>query len=147
MTTLVLDPANRSAGTLAPDGVLREPQANTPASLGPRPNVTLPSARAIVVQTWKLDNNISWYGPGFNGHGGACGMFGPNGLGPEDIGVAHRTLPCGTRVTFRYNGVTVVTYVKDRGPYVDGRTWDMTRGLCLALQHCFTGGGVYYKIG
>ena len=146
MTTLVLDPAYRSAGSLASDGVLREPRPNA-AALAPRPDINLPAARAIVVETWKLDNNISWYGPGFNGNGGACGMFGANGLGPEDIGVAHRTLPCGTKVTFRYNGRTVVTTVKDRGPYVPGRTWDMTRGLCEALGHCFTGGGVYYRIG
>jgi rare lipoprotein A (peptidoglycan hydrolase) len=147
MTTLVLDPANRSDGSLAFDGVLREPQPNAAATFAPRPDVNLPAAKAIVVETWKYDGNISWYGPGFWGNGGACGMFGANGLGPEDIGVAHRTLPCGTKVTFRYNGRTVVTYVKDRGPYVAGRIWDMTRGLCEALGHCFTGGGVYYKIG
>ena len=147
MTTLVLDPANRSAGTLALDGLLREPRPNASSTSVPRPIVNLPAAKAIILETWKLDNNISWYGPGFNGHKGACGMFGENGLGPEDVGVAHKTLPCGTKVTFRYNGRTVVTYVKDRGPYVPGRIFDMTRGLCEALQHCFTGGGVYYKIG
>src|SRR5215213_70660 len=147
MTTLALDPANRSAGALAIDGLLRESRAGAPATAVPRPIVTLPAAKAIIVETWKLDNNISWYGPGFNGRAGACGMFGDNGLGPEDIGVAHKTLPCGTKVTFRYNGRTVVTYVKDRGPYVPGRIFDMTRGLCEALHHCFTGGGVYYRIG
>ena len=147
MTTLVLDPANRSAGTLALDGLLREPRPNAPASTLPRPTVNLPLAKALVVETWKLDNNISWYGPGFYGHNGACGMFGANGFDKTDIGVAHRTLPCGTKVTFRYNGVTVVTRVVDRGPYVPGRIFDMTRGLCDALNHCFTGGGVYYRIG
>ena len=147
MTTLALDPAFRSAGTLAIDGVLREPQPNAPAALTERPILNLPSARAIVVETWKLDNNISWYGPGFYGNGGACGMFGSNGLDRGDIGVAHRTLPCGTKVTFKYNGRVVVTYVKDRGPYVAGRIFDMTRGLCEALRHCFTGGGVWYRIG
>ena len=147
MTTLVLDPANRSAGSLAFDGVLREPRPNAAATFGPRPDVTVPAARAIVVETWKYDGNISWYGPGLWGNGGACGMFGSDGLTPEDVGIAHRTLPCGTKVTLRYNGRTVVTQVKDRGPYVDGRTWDMTRGLCDLLRHCFTGGGVYYKIG
>ena len=148
MTTLALDPAFRSAGSLASNEVLREPQSNTRAS-APRPDVNTASAKAIVVavETWKLDNNISWYGPGFYGNGGACGMYGANGLDKGDIGVAHRTLPCGTRVTFRYNGRTVVTTVKDRGPYVSGRIFDMTKGLCEALGHCFTGGGVYYKIG
>lgn len=146
MTTLALDPAFRSAGSLASNEVLREPQANTRA-FAPRPDVKAASAKAIVVETWKLDNNISWYGPGFYGNGGACGMYGANGLDNQDIGVAHRTLPCGTKVTFRYNGRTVVTTVKDRGPYVAGRIFDMTKGLCEALGHCFTGGGVYYRIG
>jgi hypothetical protein len=30
---------------------------------------------------------------------------------------------------------------------VAGRTWDMTKGLCTLLDHCFTGGGVYWKLG
>ena len=147
MTTPLLDPANRSAGNLEFDGVLMEPQANAPGTAAPRAKVDLPSVKPIVQVSWHLDNNISWYGPGFYGRNGACGMFGSNGLDPGDIGVAHRTLPCGTKVTFRYGGRTVTTRVVDRGPYVAGRTWDMTRGLCLALGHCFTGGGVYWRIG
>jgi len=149
MTTLVLDPANRSAGSLAIDGVLREPRPNAATTLAQRAIVNLPTSKALVqeVNAWKLDNNISWYGPGFWGHNGGCGMFGADGLQPDDVGVAHRTLPCGTKVTMRYNGVTVVTRVVDRGPYVGGRIFDMTKGLCTLLHHCFTGGGVYYKIG
>jgi hypothetical protein len=147
MTTPLLDPANRSAGSLEIDGVLQEPQANAPGAPAPRPNVDLPSVKPIVQVTWHLDNNISWYGPGLWGRGGACGMFGSDGLQDNDVGVAHRTLPCGTKVTFRYNGVTVTTRVVDRGPYVAGRTWDMTKGLCTLLRHCFTGGGVYWRLG
>ncbi|HUQ43226.1 MAG TPA: septal ring lytic transglycosylase RlpA family protein [Candidatus Limnocylindria bacterium] len=147
MTMPLLDHAIQSAGRLDAEAPLREPLAVRLGPPAPRAQPEMRAAKAILVETWKLDNNISWYGPGFNGNGGACGMFGANGLGPEDIGVAHRTLPCGTRVTFRYNGRTVVTQVKDRGPYVDGRQFDMTRGLCEALRHCFTGGGVYYRIG
>ena len=55
------------------------------------------------------------------------------------VGVAHRTLPCGTLVTFRYKGRVVTVPVVDRGPYVAGRTWDLTRGACVLLDHCFTG--------
>jgi hypothetical protein len=148
MTTLSLDPANRSAGSLAPDGLLREPGAQPAATFGPRAAVDLPPANAIVqaVSVWKFDPNISWYGPGFYGHGGACGMLGPEGLTKETIGVAHRTLPCGTKVTFKYNGRIVVARVIDRGPYVAGRIFDMTHGLCAALNHCFTG-TIWYKIG
>lgn len=145
MTTPLLDPAYRSAGNLDAEGVLREPQSDV-ATVSTRPVVNLPDPKAIVKLAWRLDSNISWYGPGLWGRSGACGMFGPDGLQPDDVGVAHRTLPCGTKVTFRYNGVTVTTRVVDRGPYVAGRTWDMTKGLCTLLNHCFTGGGVYYIV-
>jgi rare lipoprotein A (peptidoglycan hydrolase) len=36
---------------------------------------------------------------------------------PEHIGVAHRTLPIGTLVEFRRNGVTQLAVVNDRGPW------------------------------
>jgi len=42
------------------------------------------------------------------------------------LGVANKTLPCGTQVTLRYGGRTVRVPVIDRGPYVGGRTWDLT---------------------
>jgi hypothetical protein len=144
MATTNLDPSHASDGRLELDAVLREP-APIAGDLPPRPDGSVPAARAIVSSPWILDSNISWYGPGFYGHNGACGMV-PGGIQRDTVGVAHRTLPCGTRVAFRYNGVTVVAQVIDRGPYVSGRTWDMTRGLCDLLHHCFTGGGVYYRV-
>ena len=55
------------------------------------------------------------------------------------VGVAHRTLPCGTLVAFTYGGRTVIAPVIDRGPYVAGLVWDLSGGLCVALRHCFTG--------
>ena len=148
MTTPVLDPDLASEGSLIADAALREPGLVLPGTAAARPG-HLPATKAIIQIIWHLDNNISWYGPGFYGvnHKGACGMFGADGFQNNDVGVAHRTLPCGTRVTFRYNGVTVTTRVVDRGPYVAGRTWDMTRGLCELLHHCFTGGGVYWHLG
>ncbi len=86
---------------------------------------------------WRFDPDISWYGPGFYGSGTACGQTYTRSI----MGVAHRTLPCGTLVTFRNpaNGRQVTVPVIDRGPYVSGRTWDMSRGLCEYLGHCFTG--------
>ena len=65
----------------------------------------------------------------------------------EIVGVAHRTLPCGTKVTFRNpaNGRVVTAPVIDRGPYVSGRYWDLSGGLCLALGHCYTG-SIYWKL-
>jgi rare lipoprotein A (RlpA)-like double-psi beta-barrel protein len=78
---------------------------------------------------------VSWYGPGFYGKRTACGLAYTRDI----VGVAHRTLPCGTRVTFRNGGRVVTTTVIDRGPYVAGRNWDLSAGLCTALAHCYTG--------
>jgi hypothetical protein len=139
------DPYDRSAGSLAAAAVIVEAQPL--ATLQPRPVVADPRSVPVTVQKWHLDSNISWYGPGFYGNAGACGMMGSSGMTEDTVGVAHRTLPCGTKVTFRYQGWTVTTMVIDRGPYVSGRTWDMTHGLCELLHHCFTGGGVYWHLG
>lgn len=94
-----------------------------------------------IVNLWRWDPDISWYGPGMYGELTACGVI----LTTTVIGVAHRTLPCGTLVQFRWNGITVNARVIDRGPYVAGRTWDMTAGLCAALRHCWTG-PISYRI-
>jgi rare lipoprotein A (peptidoglycan hydrolase) len=66
--------------------------------------------------------NASYYGPGLYGNGMACGGT----LLPRTLGVAHKTLPCGTMVTLRYRGRTVTVPVVDRGPYVAGRDFDLT---------------------
>jgi rare lipoprotein A len=49
------------------------------------------------------------------------------------FGVANKTLPCGTKVQFRYGGRTVMATVDDRGPYVAGRTWDLGQSTRAAL--------------
>jgi rare lipoprotein A len=72
----------------------------------------------------------SWYGPGLYGNKTACGVV----LRPDTIGVAHRSLPCGTTVKFVYQGHTLVTQVIDRGPYVKGRSWDLTAAASEALE-------------
>ncbi len=64
----------------------------------------------------------SYYGPGLYGNGVACGGT----LEPGTLGVANKTLPCGTRVKLRYHGRTVTVPVIDRGPYVAGRDYDLT---------------------
>jgi rare lipoprotein A len=49
------------------------------------------------------------------------------------FGVANRTLPFGTRVTFRYGARTVTAVVDDRGPFVGGRDWDLNQNTAAAL--------------
>jgi len=74
----------------------------------------------------------SWYG---GGGGLACGGW----LTAATIGVANRTLPCGTLVTLRYDGHTVRAPVIDRGPYVGSREFDLTEATKQALGFGDTG--------
>ncbi len=77
---------------------------------------------------WRY-GGASWYGPGLWGRKTACGQT----LRPGTLGVAHKQLPCGTTVKFVYHGKAVVTQVIDRGPYVKGRAWDLTKAASDAL--------------
>lgn len=71
----------------------------------------------------------TWYGPGFYGNRTACGKT----LGYSTLGVAHRTLPCGTKVAIMYRGRTVTVSVIDRGPYARSN-WDLTRETAERLR-------------
>jgi peptidoglycan lytic transglycosylase len=77
----------------------------------------------------------SWYGPGFYGHRTACGGT----LSAGTLGVAHKTLPCGTDVRFYYRGHTVTAPVIDRGPYAGGREYDLTQETKNRLHFGSTG--------
>ncbi len=70
--------------------------------------------------------DASWYG---GGGSLACG----GELTSSTLGVANKTLPCGTLVTLRYGGRTVRVPVVDRGPYVEGREFDLTEATKRAL--------------
>jgi peptidoglycan lytic transglycosylase len=74
----------------------------------------------------------SWYGGGGQT---ACG----GSLTSSTQGVANKTLPCGTIVTLRYGGHTVRVPVIDRGPYVEGREFDLTEATKQALGFGDTG--------
>jgi rare lipoprotein A len=67
----------------------------------------------------------SYYGRGLYGNGVACGGT----LMPGTMGVANKTLPCGTKVKLRYHGRSVTVPVIDRGPYVAGRDYDLTEAV------------------
>ncbi|HEY5261889.1 MAG TPA: septal ring lytic transglycosylase RlpA family protein [Solirubrobacteraceae bacterium] len=71
----------------------------------------------------------TWFGPGFYGQQTACGQT----MTPVIVGVASRTLPCGTLVLVGYKGHQLTVPVIDRGPYAHGATWDLTWGAASAL--------------
>ena len=74
----------------------------------------------------------SWYGDQFHGRPTATGeRFDMNALT-----AAHKTLPLPglVEVTNLANGRKVVLRVNDRGPFVDGRIIDLSRGAVDALD-------------
>ncbi len=85
--------------------------AGTPVKAGAKPQVA------------------TWFGPGFYGQQTACGQT----MSPVIVGVASRTLPCGTLVLVNYKGHRLTVPVIDRGPYANGATWDLTWGAASAL--------------
>jgi hypothetical protein len=96
--------------------------APTPApALATLPVLPDPPTAGIVI--------ASWYGPGFYGNRTACGQT----YTPEIMGVAHRTLRCGTLVVLEYRGRTLTVPVIDRGPYIAGRTLDLSNAARLAM--------------
>jgi rare lipoprotein A len=77
----------------------------------------------------------SWYE---DGGSTACGFH-------AGLGVANRSLPCGTKVRFRHAGHTVTATVDDRGPYVGGRDFDLNQTTAAALG--FDGVGTVWSTG
>jgi rare lipoprotein A len=71
----------------------------------------------------------TWYGPGFYGNKTACGIE----LTETLVGVAHRSLPCGTIVAIHYGSATILAPVVDRGPYGGEAKWDLTKGAADLL--------------
>jgi rare lipoprotein A (peptidoglycan hydrolase) len=73
----------------------------------------------------------SWYGgTSMWGRTTACGQT----LRPSTIGVANKTLLCGTPVKFVWQGHAIIAPVIDRGPYIKGRAWDLTSAAAEALE-------------
>jgi hypothetical protein len=138
--TIAPDSAFNSDGSLGATDVLGDATPAGPSAVpDARPTSDQPASNPIVVvlNPWRYDRNVSFYGPGFYGKRTACGYAYTTTI----MGVAHRSLPCGTLVTFKNpaNGRTITVPVIDRGPYVSGRTWDLSHGACVKLGHCFSG--------
>jgi rare lipoprotein A len=80
--------------------------------------------------------SASWYGPGLYGNHLGCGGT----LTAGKLGVAHKTLPCGSKLTLRRGTRTVRVRVIDRGPYVAGREFDLTEATARKLHFHGHGG-------
>lgn len=78
----------------------------------------------------------SWYGPGFHGNLTASGRR----FNQYDLTAAHKTLPFGTRLRMCFKRCAVVT-VNDRGPYIYGREFDLSKGAADAIGLTASGVG------
>ena len=112
----------------APKAVPAPAPAVTPAIVPPPAPVALPAITAAPVQSDAIVL-ASWYGPGFYGNRTACGQT----YTPEILGVAHLSLPCGTKLTLTYGSRSLTVTVIDRGPYIAGRTLDLSNATKIAL--------------
>lgn len=113
--------ASTTGGAAAKSSAVSPEVTGAGASSGgaaPEPQVSKPSL-------------ATWFGPGFYGDETACGQT----MSPALIGVASRTLPCGTLVQIGYHGRHLTVPVVDRGPYGHiGAIWDLTAGTARALK-------------
>lgn len=82
---------------------------------------------------------VSWYGKETcagrpPGHGkGTCHTAADVPFDGSQWLVANKSLKFGTQVRFTYNGRSVTAPVLDRGPYVRGRTYDLSKAVARAL--------------
>ena len=77
----------------------------------------------------------SWYGPGLYGNKLGCGGT----LNAGTLGVAHKSLPCGTKITLRKGSRRLQVRVIDRGPYVGAREFDLTQATKQRIGFGSTG--------
>jgi rare lipoprotein A len=74
-------------------------------------------------------SRATWFGPGLYGRRTACGQV----LSRRLLGVAHRTLPCGTPIDIYLGGRAVTVPVVDRGPFANGAHYDLTSAAAEQL--------------
>jgi len=126
----------RGGGRFAINYVAHTPRSEVVRVRFPGDDVAASSTRRVGHLNVYRAVNASWYG---GGGSLACG----GELTSSTLGVANRTLPCGTLVALRYGGRSVTVPVVDRGPFVAGREFDLTEATKQALG--FGGVGVVWS--
>jgi peptidoglycan lytic transglycosylase len=117
----------RHAGDARLRALIRPAASAARARTGRHPRAVAASPELAV--TVLRPRSVTWYGPGFFGNTTACGQE----LREDTLGVAHRTLPCGTRVQLLYHGRRIVVPVIDRGPFNPAAAYDLTQATAQAL--------------
>ena len=86
--------------------------------------------------------SATFFGPGLFGNQTFCGQT----LTPLLLGLAHRRLPCGTRVAIVYDRRELIVPVVDRGPFHDDYDWDLTQATADALGFNTSGTIGYVRV-
>jgi rare lipoprotein A (peptidoglycan hydrolase) len=120
VATALLCTVAQAPAALASAGTSSTAASSSGGASAPSTTPTKPSTKPQIA---------TWFGPGFYGKQTACGQT----MSPVIVGVANRTLPCGTLVLVNYKGHQLTVPVIDRGPYGHGATWDLTWGAASAL--------------
>lgn len=87
--------------------------------------------RSVIQFIEKGKMTASWYGPRFHGKVTANGEV----YNQMAFTAAHKSLKFGTllKLTNPRNNRSVIVRINDRGPYIDGRQIDLSKGAALAL--------------
>lgn len=137
-------PLNGSASAVAPPS-----KPATSATIPPR--ASHPATRNTpVAAAWNVAPIVTWYGPGFYGGKTACGQRYTRTI----VGVASRTLPCGTLIQFQWQGITYTAPVIDRGPFASAAyVFDFSAQLACNIfrphgqrNGCFTRHDVHWRV-
>jgi hypothetical protein len=133
MASVRVGPEGRFRTRWTPDTTGRHQFRALPAGASSADSTGAALASEVRRMTVYQEVTSTWYGPGFYGNRTACGQR----LTTSTLGVAHKTLPCGTKVALRANGRSVVVPVIDRGPYARGVTYDLTAATAerLGVMH------------
>ncbi len=116
--------ATGASGALAADSI---EQGALRASLPLGPTIGVPPELVSTGRT--LRGVASWYGPGFHGRRASSGAI----FDERDFTVAHKTLPHGTLLLVTYGDKQAVVMVNDRGPFIEGREFDLSRATAEYL--------------
>jgi rare lipoprotein A len=75
----------------------------------------------------------SWYGRESCANPRNCRTANGERYTGNDFTAAHRTLPFGTKLRVSYRGKSVVVRVNDRGPFVRGRSLDLSKAAAQRI--------------
>ncbi len=128
---------NTASATVGSDGSFTAQwQADTPGQFAVRAVLAGRSTSAHTASAWPMVKMIVYRMAIATIYGGPWGSTTACGekLHRTTLGVANRTLPCGTKVSIYFKGRTIVVPVIDRGPYANHADWDLTTATARALH-------------